>query len=68
MGDVNFSTPAYCSAMRKIHITAMLATSVAISALFSTALPVQNVSAEGSSAELISVGRWVLALGFHSSV
>lgn len=54
--------------MRKIHITAMLATSVAISALFSTALPVQNVSAEGSSAELISVGRWVLALGFHSSV
>ena len=63
MGDVKFSTPAYCSAMRKIHITAMLATSVAISTLFSTALPVQNVSAEGSSAELISVGRWVSGSG-----
>lgn len=41
----------------------MLATSVAISTLFSTALPVQNVSAEGSSAELISVGRWVSGSG-----
>ena len=63
MGDVKFSTPVYCSAMRKIHITAMLATSVAISTLFSTALPVQNVSAEAGSSELVSVGRWVSGSG-----
>ena len=41
----------------------MLATSVAISALFSTALPVQNVSAEAGSSELVSVGRWVSGSG-----
>ena len=41
----------------------MLATSVAISTLFSTALPVQNVSAEAGSSELVSVGRWVSGSG-----
>jgi len=40
-----------------------LATSVAISTLFSTALPVQNVSAEAGSSELVSVGRWVSGSG-----
>ena len=49
--------------MRKIHLTAMLATSVAISTLFSTALPVQNVSAEAGPSELVSVGRWVSGSG-----
>lgn len=49
--------------MRKIHKLAILTTSVAISTLFTAALPVQNVSAEGSSAELISVGRWVSGSG-----
>jgi hypothetical protein len=49
--------------MRKIHKLAILTTSVAITTLFTAALPVQNVSAEGSSAELISVGRWVSGSG-----
>lgn len=49
--------------MRKIQRVTILAISVAIPTLFTAALPVQNVSAEGSSAELISVGRWVSGSG-----
>lgn len=41
----------------------MLATSIALSTIFSSALPVQNVSAEGGAAELVSVGRWVSGSG-----
>jgi hypothetical protein len=49
--------------MRKIQNLTFLAISVAISTLFTAAIPVSNVSAEGSSAELISVGRWVSGSG-----